>query len=209
MRRAVAGIWWSPATEGTPALVVTAAFFALGGIVGGLLAFQALGDGADAMSAYLEQFLTVAQTGGMEVPLLPELLWRGLRWPAAALLFGFSALGLVGLPVLVSARGFFFAFSVASFARAYGRSGLMVSFLLLGIPGVVAIPAFLLLATQSFSAAWAMAARASGSGRRELPYHREYFFRGGVCVAAIFVSLLLERYLVPGLVAGIAGTLIR
>lgn len=208
MRRAVAGIWWSPTAEGTPALAVTAAFFTLGGLAGCLLAFRMTDVGVGAMTDYLERFLTAAQSGGLDVPALPELLWRNLRWPLAAVLLGFSALGLLGVPVLASVRGYFMAFSIASFSRAYGHGGLAVAFFLLGIPGILSIPAFLVLSTQSFSTACALAGRSSGSGRRELPFHHDYFLRCGLCAAAICVSLLLECYLVPALLSGAAGALI-
>ncbi len=209
MGRTVAGFWWSPATEGAPALVVTAAFFALGGLAGCLLALGAAGGGAEALGAYLDRFLAAAQAGSMESPSVAELLWRVVRWPLGAFLLGFTALGLFGIPALAALRGFFLAFSIASFAQAYGRSGLAVSFLLLGLPGAAYIPAFFVLSTQSLAAAWTLAGRAAGQGRRELPYHREYFLRCGACAAAVCVGFLLERYLVPVLVTGAAGVLVR
>lgn len=206
MTRTVTGIWWSPTAEGTPALVVTAAFFALGGFAGCLLAFHVTDVGAEAMAAYIERFLTVAQAGGLNIPDLPELLWRTVRWPLAAFLLGFSVLGVLGVPVLCAVRGFFLAFSIASFVQAYGLNGLAAAFFLLGLPGLLAVPAFILMTTQSFSSACALAGR---SGRREGIFRREYFFRCGVCAAAVCVSLLLECYLVPTLVSSAADALLR
>ena len=205
MRRTVAGFWWSPTIEGTPALVVTAAFFTLGALVGCLMAFRIHTGGADALYAYLEQFLALAREGGLSLPEFPALLWRTLRWPLAAFLLGFTALGLLGIPLLSALRGFFLAFSVASFSRAYGHSGLTVAFLLQGIPGLLSVPAFLLLATQSISSAYRLAGRGSGQGRREFPYGRDYFLRCGLCAGVLFASLLVECYLVPILVTGWAG----
>ena len=94
MGRAVTGFWWSPTAEGTPALVVTAAFFALGGLAGCLMALGAAEGGMDALQIYLENFLTSAREGAIITPATPEILWRLLRWPLAALLLGFTALGL-------------------------------------------------------------------------------------------------------------------
>lgn len=205
MARTVTGIWWSPTAEGTPALVVTAAFFTFGGLAGSFLAFRMSDVGLDAMAEYLERFLAVAQAAELQVPALPEILWRDLRWPLAAILLGFSAMGLFGIPVLSAMRGFFLSFSIACFAMSYGYDGLAAAFFLLGIPGIFSIPAFMLLATQSFSTAYALAGR---SGRRELPFGREHFLRCGVCAAAVGISLLLERYLVPALIAGAAGALL-
>lgn len=209
MRKPIAGFWWSPTVKGISALAVTAAFFALGALVGGLLAFRSTESGADALQAYLDQFLCLAQEGGLDPPNLLPFLWHTLRWPLAAVLLSFSAFGLLGIPILSGLRGFFLAFSTAGFARVYGRSGLMIAFLLLGIPAFVAVPAFLLLSVQSFMAACVLAVRNSGQGKRELPYGREYFFRCGMCVAALLVSLLLERYLVPVWVSDWAKVMLR
>lgn len=204
MSRTVAGIWWSPTMEGTPALVVAAAFFTLGGLSGNVLAFRITGEGQAAMAAYLERFLYLARTGALSQPSLPELLWRSLRWPLGAVLLGFSILGLLGIPALCALRGFFFAFSVTSFALSYGHNGLAAAFLLLGIPALLSIPALLVLATQSFSSACVLAGR---SARRESPFGRDYFFRCGICALAFFASLLLECYLVPPFMAGAAELL--
>lgn len=208
MRKPVTGFWWSPTAEGVSALVVTAAFFAFGTTVGCLLAFRATEGGAEALNTFLEHFLSLAQDGRMVFPDFFQLFWRCIRWPMTVFLLGFSVLGILGVPILSGLRGFFLAFSAASFSRAYGRAGLTAAFLLVGIPAIAAIPAFFLLSVQSFSSACALAARSSGQGRRELPYGREYFFRCGLCAAALLLSLLLECYLVPFLVTDWANLLL-
>lgn len=207
MARTVAGIWWSPTMEGTPALVVSAAFFGLGGVAGCFLALQSAAGGMAAMRDYLEQILAAAQQGELSVPGLPELLWRSLRWPLAAVLLGFTALGLLGIPALTFVRGFFLSFSVASFACAYGRRGVAMAFVLLGVPGLLTIPAFLLLSAQSFTAACRLAS-SGGQSRRENPYGGDYFFRCGLCMTVFGVSVLIERYLVPALLAGAVGAIL-
>lgn len=208
MRRAVAGFWWSPTGEGAPALVVTATFFALGGLAGCFLALWSAGNGTEAMTGYLERFLATAREGALWEPALPELVWRALRWPLAAFLLGFTALGVLGVPILTALRSFYLAFSIAAFAQAYGGKGLMTAFLLLGLPALAYVPAFFLLATQSFSSACSLAGQMVGQGRYEPPYRRDYFFRCGVCAAAVCVGLFIEQYLVPALITGWARTLL-
>ncbi len=207
MRRAVTGFWWSPTTQGTPALVVTAAFFTFGVLVGSLLALQVTEGGAEALNAYLEQFLALAQVGGLTQPSFFTLMWRAIRWPLFAFLLGFSALGVLFLPILSSMRGFFLAFSIASFARSYARRGVAISFLLLGVPEAVYLPVFFLLCVQSLGAAWSFAGRIPGQGRRELPYDRGYFLRCGVCAVAMAVGLFIEWAALPTLMAGVASGL--
>ena len=208
MRRAVAGFWWSPTAQGVPALAVTAAFFALGGLCGCLLSLNATQGGGEAMAGYLDSFLRAAQAGTLEVPALAELLWRDLRWPIAALFMGFSVLGLLGLPILCFLRGFLLAFSVAAFSRAYAGAGLAVAFLLLGIPALASVPAFFVLAAQSFSLSWALATSRANSSRREPLFEHNYLFRLGLCAVAMGISLLLEYCLVPVVMAGAAGKLL-
>lgn len=209
MRRAVAGFWWSPTTQGTPALVVTAAFFTLGALGGALLALRVAEGGAEALEAYLEQFFSLARDGELAQPSFFMLLWRALRWPLLAFLLGFSALGVLFLPLLSSLRGFFLAFSVASFTRSYARKGLAASFLLLGVPGSVYLPVFFLLCAQSLRAAWALTGRTPGQSRREMPYDRDYFLRCGVCAAAMFAGLLIEWVALPTLLVGVASGFVQ
>lgn len=207
MRRAVAGFWWSPTTQGTPALVVTAAFFTLGSLAGAFLALRSSASGIEALGSYLAQFLSAAQEGGLSQPALPELLWRALRWPLGAFFLGFTAMGLLGVPILASLRGFFLTFSVASFALAFGRNGVAASFLLLGIPGIFYLPAFFLLCTQSFLSAWTLAAGRGGTGHRETGPGRDQLLRCGVCAAAVTAGLFTEKFLVPILLSGTASML--
>lgn len=207
MKRAVAGFWWSPTAEGTPALAVTAAFFALGGLAGCFAALRTGAAGLEAVSSYLGRFLSAVQNGGREVPAWGELLWRTLRWPLGAALLGFSGLGLFGIPLLCGLRGFFLAFSTMTFGCACGQSGLLLAALLLGVPGVLTVPAFFLLSVQSLLTARVMAGRTGGQGKRELPFDRAYFYRCGVCAVAILTGLLVERYLVPALIRAFAASL--
>ena len=126
MARTVAGIWWPPTMEGTPALVVSAAFFGLGGVAGCFLALQSASDGVAAMHDYLDRFLAAAQADAFDLPGISETLWRSFRWPLAAVLLGFTAMGFLGIPLLASMRGFFLSFSIAN-SRAFSTSRFFAS----------------------------------------------------------------------------------
>lgn len=209
MRKAITGFWWSPASEGVAALVVTALFFALGSFLGLVTVSAASSDGISAMYSYLGQFLSLAREDGLFRPDFFSFLWQVIRWPIFALLFGFSALGLIGLPILNGMRGFFLAFSVGAFAQTYGHNGAVGAILLLGIPAFLSVPAFFLLAAQSFSASYKLAVRASGQGKRELPYHQAYVLRCVFAVMLIGLSALLEWYMVPSMVGSWAKILLQ
>ena len=116
MRRAVAGVWDVPDGGFFPALAIVGAFFLAGGLAGCILASCVDGGGGESLSAYLQSFLSAARAGAVDAPAVLSLVWSTIRWPLLALLLGFTALGLLGLPILFAARGFLLAFSIASFA---------------------------------------------------------------------------------------------
>lgn len=192
----------------TPALAVMAASFFLGGLAGCLLASYVGGDGAVSLRAYVEQFLQTAQSGELSVPAAAALIWDTARWPLLALLLGFTALGLLGLPLLFAVRGFLLSFAVASLVRLFGGAGCLLAMALFGISGALSVPALFVLGVQSFQAARQLAGRVWGDGKLSMPYGKMYFVRCGGCAAALCVCILLDCFVVPALVSGLAGTLL-
>ncbi|SBW03680.1 conserved membrane hypothetical protein [uncultured Eubacteriales bacterium] len=205
MRRAVAGIWDVPLEGGSSALAVTAAFFFLGGIAGCLLAASVGGSGSDSLASYIEGFWVVARSESVTRPDLLPLIWEVLRWPLFTVIFSFTALGLIGIPVLFSIRGFLLSFAIASFSRIFGGTGALMALVVFGVSGLFSIPALFALGVHGFAAARGLAGRALGEGKRFSPFGRAYFLRCGVCAGAFCVCIVLEYLVVPVLVAGMAG----
>ena len=157
---------WNVPRDGiVPALIILSACFLAGGLAGCLLAAQVGGAGEASLNQYLEAFLLAAQEGAVDVPALWAQIWDTLRWPLFALLLGFTALGVLGLPVLFTLRGFLLAFSIASFVRAFGGAGWLLACLVFGIGGVLSLPALFVLGVQSILSARALAARVRGEGK--------------------------------------------
>ena len=152
------------------------------------------------VSLYLEQFLSTAQKDGLLGPDVIQFLWLSLRWPLVAIAFGFSSLGLFGIPILSAMRGFLFSFSVGTFAHMLGYRGIGVAFLLLGISGCISVPVFLLIATQSFSAAKTLASK--GQGKRETPYSKLYVLRCCLSLCLLCLGLIVEWHILPTLFSG-------
>ena len=208
MRRPVAGIWDVPPLGVVPALAASAVFFFLGGLAGCILAARIDGGASESLSAYMQGFLSAAQEGGVGAPALLHVVWETARWPLLAVLLGFTALGLLGLPILFSVRGFLLAFSIASFVRMFGAAGCLLAFLVFGVSGAVSVPVLFVLGVQSLTAARALASRFLGDGGRSCsPYGRAYFLRCGCCAAALALCAALEYLAVPALVTGLAGAL--
>lgn len=208
MRRAVGGTWNVPEERILPALAVISLSFLLGGLAGCLMSSFVGGAGQESLKNYLEFFLGSAQSGEMRTPGLALQLWDLLRWPAAALLLGFTALGVLGLPLLFATRGFLLAFSIAAFVQMFGSAGCLMAFLVFGIGGSFSVSALFVLGAQSLAASRRLASRFLGEGKEPSPYGRAYFLRCGGCAAALCVCLFLERFAVPALVSGAASVIV-
>lgn len=208
MRRAVGGTWSVPEERILPALVTISVSFLLGGLAGCLMSTFVGGAGQESLRTYLESFLSTAQNGGATAPALAVQLWDILRWPILALLLSFTALGVLGLPLLFAVRGFLLAFSIAAFVQIFGSAGCLLAFLIFGVGGGFSVPALFILGVQGLGAARTLASRFLGEGKMPSPYGKAYFLRCGGCAAALCVCVVLERFAVPALVSGAAGMIL-
>lgn len=185
-------------------VVVLGAAFLLGGIVGGLFAGLAQGEGALELGSYLSDYLTLAAEGTVIRSFWP-LLWEQMRYLLAAVILGVTAIGVVGLPVLFGVRGFFFTFSVGCFFRVFGGAGLLPALVLFGLPALLWAPGFFVAGTQGLSNAQALLRRGFGEGRSELPVcQMPYWVRTGLCCVLFVVCSALEYMVVPVLLKAAA-----
>ena len=113
-----------------------------------------------------------------------SVVWSTIRWPVFAVLMGFTGLGLLGIPVLFSIRGFLLSFAITSFVRMFGGVGGVLAFLTFGVTGLVAIPVLFVLGVQSLAAARLLAGRFFGDGKRSMHFVRADWVRCGLCSAA-------------------------
>ena len=119
------------------------------------------------------------------------------RWAAfvlAAALLGLTAAGLVLLPVLSVAQGFFLSFSVGCFARALGRGGVYLALAAFGPRCLFVLPCTLLLTVQGLSAA---ARRRDGQKVRLT--EGAYWRRVGLCGLILLIGAALELTFGPRL----------
>lgn len=187
MRRAAEA--WRISGDGLiPVLAVTAACFLLGGLVGCLLASHIGGGGQESLAAYVEGFLRAAQAGEITAPALASLVWDTVRWPLLALLLGFTALGLLGLPLLFAVRGFLLAFSIASFVRLFGGAGCLLALLVFGVSGALSVPVLFVLGVQGLLAARVLAGRVWGMGKPLRPMGNSIFPLRRLCRRAVCES---------------------
>ena len=119
--------------------------------------------GGSALSDYLQTYLTLAQDGTEGAPGFWAVLWGADAFSLAALLMGFTALGVIGLPVLFAVRGFLFSFSVACFCRLFGGAGLIPALFLFGLPALLWAPALFVLGGPGDAGAYGLLRRVTGT----------------------------------------------
>lgn len=134
--------------DGLTQLAVLGVCFAAGTLCGFL--FSALAADGGELSDYLGRYFQLAAQGGELDPALLSVVWDLLRWPLAAFLLGFTALGAAGVPMLMAARGFLLSFAAASFVRLFGLPGLAASLAAFGVTALLAVPVLFVVSLDAF-----------------------------------------------------------
>ena len=91
--------------EHVVALTVLGIAFVIGGVIGCLIAFQ-VGQDNETLLSFLQSYLNAAKNGDVQAPNLMLVLWKAIRFPVLAMILGFTALGIAGMPALFLVRGF-------------------------------------------------------------------------------------------------------
>lgn len=182
-----------------PRLLLLALFFFVGVVLGQVLA----GRVPDATGAELQRYLTdYIQVGGEAAPSWGTVLSALViyfRYPLLAFFLGFASVGVVLLPGLTAAFGFFLSFSVSCFTAAFGVNGVLLALAVFGIRCLITLPVFFLLAVPSWGTAAGLAAVSFGRGRRtaSVVYGRACWLRLGACVLALSAGVCVDLLLSP------------
>lgn len=115
-----------------------------------------------------------------------------------AVFLGSSYLGLAFLPLLTGARGYILSCSAASIISSSGDSGLVMALILLGIPALISLPCFFLVAVDA-----AISSRRLGEISRGgyAPPKNKLMLHFFMTLPFLALGTLLEMKLVPYLVS--------
>ena len=189
----------APAWDGLTRLVVLGVCFAVGAL-GGFFFSGGSGDNPELLDYLRRYFQMAGQENGVE-PSLWSSIWDMTRWPLAAFLLGSTALGVVGIPVLLGVRGFLLAFSAASFARMFGLSGVAASFAAFGVTALVAVPVLFVVSDDAFHQSLGHL-----SGERS-PTWNQRTQSLSPCVGLLVLAAALQQTLMPALLAAVCTRL--
>ena len=189
-----------------PCLAVLAICFFLGIVLGQVCARRAAAESGPELYRYLSDYFQAGVEPDGPAAFLSALLLY-YRYPVLAFLLGFASVGLVGLPLLSAAFGFFLSFSVGCFASAFGGSGVLLAFSAMGLRCILTFPCYFWLAVPAFQHSVSLARFSFGGGRRAcaVPYGSAYFLRFAVCSGALFLGVIAELYAVPYWVELVCG----
>ena len=165
-------------------------FFAAGILAGFLARRTVKSDDLSALGGYVSEY--AALTAQQPADII-NVVWAYLRYPAAAFLLGFTAWGVMLLPLLCTAQGFFLSFSVHCFAASLGRGGVTLALAALGLRCLFVLPCLLVTASDSFQSAWRRA-------EKQKPERRDRR-RLLLCLFVLLTGTVAECALVPKLFA--------
>ena len=179
--------------------VFLAAFF-----IGGILLGQAFASrvpestGAE-LRRYLTDFLQLEDSTAENARAVVSAAVIYFRYPLAAFLLAFTAVGAVLLPCVTVVYGCSLSFSVCCFTAAFGVEGTALALAVLGPRCLISMPCYFLLA----SLAWGMSVERLpiGRGRRTAPAvcGREWWLLCGVVVLVLLAGVCMELVLTPRL----------
>lgn len=188
------------------ALILLGGLFLIGSVAGCVCA-GLINDPGGALLDYVRGYLEFLAQDVLRGRFVP-VLWEISRFPLAAFLLGFTALGVVGLPVLFAVRGFLLCYAVSAFYRLLGPEGLLPAFVLFGLSAVVWLPVLFQLGVQGLLGSYGLLRRAIGDARYPLRYGGGYLACCGICVAALCLCAGMEYLAVPALLQKIAGAFV-
>ena len=181
-------------------LLFLALFFFSGIILGQVFSRHVPDAAGDELSRYLTDFLKVEQEDPASRTALSAALIY-FRYPLSAFLLGFASIGVLLLPLLTGAFGFFLSFSVCCFTAAFGPDGVLLALAVFGLRCAVTLPCYFLLAVPSLERSMALACLSFGfgKGRRAAPvdYGREWWRRLAVLSGALLAGMCADLMLTP------------
>ena len=180
-------------------LLILALFFLLGVVLGQVVLEWVPDETGTELKQYLEGYLSLSGESGGAAAALPAALVLYIRYPLLAFFLGFASIGVVLLPCVTAAYGFFLSFSVCCFTAAFGVDGVLLALAVFGLRCMVTLPCYFLLAAASWGTSAGLAAVSFGRGRRTAPvvYGRACWVRFGACCLALLAGVCAELFLSP------------
>lgn len=126
-------------------------------------------------------------------------LWNCSWYHLVLILLASSVLGVAAVPVFTAMRGYILSCTAASIISSYPPGGWLIAAVVLGIPALITLPCFMVLASDSLVISGRLLSVASGNTRTGARIH--LLKHCVVCFLFLVVTAFIETLLVPELVA--------
>lgn len=170
------------------------ALFLLLGVLAGYAASGLFAPDGEQLRAYFHACVSRITESSFCAETAVRTLLCYFRGSVAAFLLGFSAIGVVCLPLLLAAQGFVLSFSLFSFAEAMGQSGFLLLFVLFTIRLLFVLPCTFMLGVAAMERLWSLASLMDGKRIRAVPLG---LYRFAACCVCLLLGCALELWLVP------------
>lgn len=177
-------------------LLLLALSFFTGVILGQVFSSRVPDATGDELTCYLTDFLQVGDRDlSPRTALSAAILY--FRYPLAAFLLSFASIGVLLLPLLSGAFGFFLSFSVCCFTASFGPGGVLLALAVFGLRCAVTLPCYFLLAVPAFERSTALACLSLGVGRRPALCGRAWWSRLAAVSGALLAGMCADLMLAP------------
>jgi len=182
--------------------LVLALFLVSGVLTGYAAALRCSAGTADELRQLLDTFRS-SDLPGSDMTAAMRTAVCYFRAPLLAFLLGFASIGVIALPMLLTAQGFVLSFSLFSFAAALGREGFAILIALFALRLLFVLPGTFLTAGAAMDKARLLFALSLGRGKRTAPvlYGADYWYRFAVTCVCLLIGSALELWLTPLLLA--------
>ena len=187
----------------TAASILLSMFFFVGSVFG-CIAAGLIRDPSGILFDYIRGYLELLAQDGVTARFF-SVFWETAKYSVIAVLLAFTALGILGLPLLFAVRGFLLCYAVTVFYRILGFEGLLPVFFLFGLSAVIWMPVLFLLGVRGMLSSYGLLRRATGDGRYPLSCNGGYLICCGICAAALCVCAMVEYFVVPALLQRMTG----
>ena len=193
---------WNLLGGQSAAAILLSVLFALG-CLGGCVAATLVRDPGGDLLSYVRRYLELVVQDAFS-PDVWSVFWRTVFFALAVTIFGFTALGVAGIPLLFLYKGFALCYAVSVFYRLFGAEGVGLAGVLFAVSAFLWLPAVLELGARGLLGSYGLLRRAMGSGRYPLGYDGALIWFG-LCAGMLVLCVCIECIAVPILLQKIAG----
>lgn len=167
--------------------------FAAGAIIGAFVGAFSITEAIPALVAGHFAYAGTARS-------LAEILWNCGKFHLFSLLCASSLLGVAAIPAIAAVRGYLIACTAAAIYACYPDNGLLINFIVLGLPALISLPCLFIIASDSLTESGRLCAMALGSPaktQKKVPIIRHSL----ISISFLTIAALTELTLVPALLS--------